>query len=155
MFVELPVSIYTRCIVMSLMDPWIMSRSSPCQPTGHGSFVENVKHYMDFARLSNLLHSPCFPFLGLIIKISWGRSCTFAASLVFSASNLARRLYATSIKFLFSCFSSISLLSIEKLVVSCILILVLAVPSFYPFCWLSVRDDVDIRSSTYYVVSLE
>lgn len=69
-YVELLVSMYIQLIVMSLMDPWIMSRSSPRQPIGRGSFAENVKPFMDLVRLSTPSCSSCLPRFDLIIMIS-------------------------------------------------------------------------------------
>lgn len=114
---------YTWWIVISLMGPWIISGSPPHQPSGRGSFAENVKPCMDLVRLSTPSCSSCFPLFELIIKILRGWSHSLIVCFAFSASNLARRLRSTSTRFHFRFLSSISLLNTEQLTVLCVLLL--------------------------------
>lgn len=45
--VELPVSAYTRRMMVFLMDPWIIGGLSPCDTAGRGAVAEKVKPCMD------------------------------------------------------------------------------------------------------------
>lgn len=121
--VELPVSMYTWWIMVSRMEPWIMKGLSPFHLSRLGLVMEKVSPCMVSVMLHMLVANSALPHLWQIMRISCRWSAPLALSLGFSALNLARRLLAISIMFLFSCFSSISYFKTESLTVSCVLLL--------------------------------
>lgn len=112
-----------RWIVVFCIDPWIKSRPSLFQLEGRGFDIEKVRPCMALVVLFTSLSFYGLPLLPCIARISSGCPFILALSLTLSASNLERRLFAISINFPFSCFSSISRFRTEQLVVSWVLIL--------------------------------